>query len=84
MSQTKIVNLKWKYLDECKSKISGPVIPITSEYAGTCNYEIRLIMYYEMTSNTLKMIVMHNLSFLFIIQFRIYVIFESIIRWLIS
>ena len=38
-------------------------------------------MYYEMTIYTLQM---HNSSFVFIIQFRIYVIFDSIIRSLIS
>ena len=38
-------------------------------------------MYYEMRIYTLQM---HNLLFVFIIQFRIYVIFDSIIRSLIS
>ena len=38
-------------------------------------------MYYEMTIYTLEM---HNLLFVFMIQFRIYVIFDSIIRSLIS
>ena len=38
-------------------------------------------MYSEMTIYTLQM---HNLSFVIIIQFRIYVIFDSIIRSLIS
>ena len=38
-------------------------------------------MYYEMTIYTSQM---HNLSFLFIIPFPIYVIFDSIIRSLIS
>ena len=42
---------------------------------------MRLIMYYEMTIYTSQM---HNLSLLFIMQFRIYVIFDSIIRSLIS
>ena len=41
-------------------------------------------MYYEMTIYTLQMIVMHNLEFLFIIQFRIYVVLDSTIRSLIS
>ena len=49
MPHTKIIKLKCKYLDQCKLKISWPVISVTCEYAGTCSCEMRLIMYYEMT-----------------------------------